>query len=104
MVDSPEHARNKLAGLHSRGAVPHPDAEAAARTNLATSKIDKAIRDSLRVCPKHLDDSQIGHLVGLILNESGIDGETSTRVERDVRAAIVASHKVTAVETAQAQK
>jgi len=90
MADSPIRARNKLAALHSYGATPDPDAEAAARANLATSKIDKSIRDSLAVSP-HISDAEIGHLVGLILNQSGIDGETSTRVEREVRAAVVAS-------------
>ncbi|GAB3875393.1 hypothetical protein [Terrabacter terrigena] len=86
----PITARNQLAALHSRGATPDPEAKAAAQRTLATAKIDKAIREALAVAPG-LDDAHVGHLVGLILNASGVDGETSIRVERDVRAAVVAA-------------
>lgn len=90
MPDSVIYARNKLAALHSRGATPDPEVKAAAQRNLATSKLDKAIREGLAASP-HLGDAQIGHLVGLILNCSGIDGDTSRRVEFNVRAAVVAA-------------
>lgn len=62
----PVTARNQLAGLHSRGAVPDPDVEAFARAQLATAKIDKAIRDAMDACPIPLHHAQVEYLVGRI--------------------------------------
>ncbi len=86
MVDSPIHARNKLAAAFRKVAPPTPDVEAQLRADLATSKLDAAIRQALRGA--RLGDAHLGHLIGLLLNESGVDGATSTVLEKMVREAV----------------
>lgn len=62
----PVTARNQLAGLHSRGAIPDPEVDAAARTKLATAKIDKAIRLAMDECPGPLHPAQVEYLIGRV--------------------------------------
>jgi len=64
---NPVTARNALAGLCSRGEA-DPEVENAARTQLATAKIDKAIREALAACPVPLHHAQVEYLTGLISN------------------------------------
>ncbi len=63
----PRVARNQLAALfRPGGAAPDRRVEDAARAKLATSKIDKAIRDAVAACPAPLHPAQVEYLVGLI--------------------------------------
>jgi hypothetical protein len=59
-------ARNALSGLYAKGSTPDPDVLAAARTKLATAKIDKAIREAMDACSAPLHPAQVAYLVGLI--------------------------------------
>jgi len=74
----PITARNQLAALHRGPAAPDPAVDAAARAKLATSKIDKAIRDATAACPVPLHPAQVEYLVGLIQDagkpRSGAEG------------------------------
>lgn len=86
MVDTPAEARNRLARAHINGSPP-PEVDEELRSNLATSNLDAAIRKHTYQ-GRRLDDAQIGHLVGLLLMQSFVDGETVTRVEAYVRQAV----------------
>ena len=59
-------ARNRLSGLYAKGSTPDPQVEEAARTQLATAKIDKAIREAVLACPYPLHHAQVEYLCGLI--------------------------------------
>lgn len=59
-------ARNQLSGLFAKGAHPDPKVEAAARSKLATAKIDKAIREALEACPGPLHPAQVEYLTSLL--------------------------------------
>lgn len=64
-------ARNRLSGLFAKGAHPDPQVEACARTQLATAKIDKAIREAMDTCPAPLHHAQVDYLVRRIQQHGG---------------------------------
>lgn len=78
---NPVAARNVVSRLYSTGIEPDPVIVRAARAQLATSKIDKAIRESMAACPGPLHHAQVEYLVGLITDagkkpvEDAQDGE-----------------------------
>lgn len=86
MVDTPTSARAKLAGSFV-GGPPDPETEERLRCNLATSNLDREIRAALGG-GRRMSDSEVGHLVGLLLAESLVDGDTVTRCEAYVRDAV----------------
>jgi hypothetical protein len=84
-------ARSELARLHAVS--PDPDAATLTlyRANLVCARIDNRIREYTAQAQVRLNDVHVGHLVGLLLSESGVDGETVTRLEGAVREAVVAA-------------
>ncbi|MCW2767958.1 MAG: hypothetical protein JWO11_3917 [Nocardioides sp.] len=65
-------ASANYAGLFAHGKTPDPEVAEAARRNLATAKISKAIRDALAVTPT-LHRAQVEYLTGL-LSDAGDAG------------------------------
>lgn len=95
MADDVIRARNRLAGLHSRGATPDPVEEADARRRLAVAHIDREIRKQTRLAPSP-DPQEIGYFVGLLLMWGGSrDGQAVERLERTVREAFYVTPTVT---------
>jgi hypothetical protein len=89
-LTSPTKARSKLARLHM-GGDPDPDLKRLLKADLACANIDNKVREQLvgaRLQPVH-----VGHLVGLLLMESGVDGANVTLIEKLVREAVDAGHK-----------
>ena len=66
------HARNDLARLSSHGRTPDPDVKAAAQQQLATAKIDRAIRDALAKSPA-LHPAQVEYLSALLHTPGGTE-------------------------------
>jgi hypothetical protein len=82
-------ARSELARLHAVD--PDPDASAVARlkANLVCARLDNRIREYTAQAGVKLNDVHVGHLVGLLLAESGVDYDTVVQLERAARDAVV---------------
>ncbi|MBT0995448.1 hypothetical protein KIN34_14265 [Cellulomonas sp. DKR-3] len=91
-LPTPRQATGAVAGLYSHGAVPDPSTLDAARATLATATLDKAIRDSIARTGTALNDAQVGHLVGLLLAESGVPAVAVAKVEHMARVAVARAH------------
>lgn len=87
-MTSTTKARSQLARLHMGNSNPDPDLLQLRLANLACAKIDKKIRDSLAVDGAKLGPAHVAHLVGLLLLQSGVGGETVGLVERLAREAV----------------
>lgn len=82
-------ARSELARLHVK---PDPDPEDVmqARAKLVCARLDNRIREYTSQAGVRLNDAHVGHLVGLLLSVSGVDGDTVARLEKSVREAAAA--------------
>ncbi len=87
-------AVGSVAGLHSAG-LPDPSRLDAARATLATSLLDRDIRERISRTGTSLSDAQVGHLVGLLLAESGVPATDVEKVEYIARVVVARAHGVT---------
>lgn len=76
-----------LGGLSAHGRTPDPGDEAHARSQLATARIDRELRNADRAGVQ-LNDAQARHLVGLLMSNCGVGGDAAARCEAEVRAVI----------------
>lgn len=84
-------ARGAVAGLHSHGATPKPSLLDAAKATLCCSNIDVAIRRAVQAAGTAMNGAQVGHLVGLLLAESGVGASVIAEVESLTRKLVVAA-------------
>lgn len=84
-------ARSELARLHAANPDPDPAAVQLVRANLVCARIDNRIREYTAQAEVRLSDVHVGHLVGLLLSKSGVDGESVASLERIVREAVAAA-------------
>jgi len=80
--------------LYSHGATPDPSVADAARATLATSLLDRDIRERIARTGTTLNDAQVGHLVGLLLAESGVPGSDVEKVEYIARVVVARANGV----------
>jgi hypothetical protein len=66
------NARNDLARLYANGQTPDPEFLASARQQLATAKIEKAIREALSNSPA-LHPAQVEYLAGRLQAPGGAE-------------------------------
>lgn len=85
---SQTQARSLVANAHRSG---DADLIQLHKANLACANIDNRIREQLREA--ELDAVHVGHLVGLLLSGSHVDGATVTVVEKLVRDAVEAAQR-----------
>ncbi|MBA2715609.1 MAG: hypothetical protein H0U51_00850 [Propionibacteriales bacterium] len=73
MASEVAHATCKLAGLYTYGRTPDPETEAAARRELATAKIERAIREAIAAAPP-LTNEQRERIASLLASGGGNHG------------------------------
>ncbi|MCB0908235.1 MAG: hypothetical protein KDB63_14065 [Nocardioidaceae bacterium] len=80
-------ASARLGGLSSYGRTPDPKEEAEARRSLATARVDRELRGTLRQGVR-FDGVQAAHLTGLLLSVCGVKYDAATLIEKIVRQAV----------------
>ena len=73
-------ARSAIARLHRGTEEPDPELLALARANMACAKIDARIREV--TTDAELNGAHVGHLVGLLLMQTRVGGETVQLIEK----------------------
>lgn len=86
-------ARSELARLHSGNPNPDQDLVELARANLVCARLDNRIREYTTANNVRLNDSHVGHLVGLLLMQASVPGDTVTLIEGMVREAVAAAQR-----------
>lgn len=96
-LSSMSAARSELARMHAISRNPDPDRVRLVAANLVCARLDNRTREYLADAnakygtpdaPVRLNGSHVAHLVGLLLSESGVGGETCQLLETLARDAV----------------